>query len=158
MEKGNQSQQQQPKIKYKPLHEIFQDPEHHQLSADDQDILLVKIEESLFFANTGQMKDRLRRAEAYGGWMHIHPSEEERRPIAPRGRALGGSGTNSARLSSSRPPESTSTVSSPTRSAPTQRSSVLELYAQPMESSTSLDDGDKIGGRCKSHQLSVHQS
>lgn len=75
----------QQKIKYKPLQEIYRNPtEHHRQPNSDHDILIVRIEESLFFGNTGQLKDRLRRAEAYGGWLHIHPSEEEQRPVDTR--------------------------------------------------------------------------
>ncbi|KAI9475898.1 MAG: sulfate transporter family-domain-containing protein [Benjaminiella poitrasii] len=43
-----------------------------------QDVLIVRIEEALFFANTGQLKDRLRRLEMFGD-MSIHPSESPRR-------------------------------------------------------------------------------
>ncbi|KAG1471473.1 hypothetical protein G6F56_002101 [Rhizopus delemar] len=43
-----------------------------------QDVLIVRIEEGLFFANTGQLKDRLRRLEMFGD-MSIHPSENPRR-------------------------------------------------------------------------------
>ncbi|KAI8880175.1 hypothetical protein K501DRAFT_191891 [Backusella circina FSU 941] len=43
-----------------------------------QDVLIVRIEEPLFFANTGQLKDRLRRLELFGD-MSIHPSESPRR-------------------------------------------------------------------------------
>lgn len=69
-----------PKFKYKPLSEIYAMP-GHRVTQEDREILVVRVDESLFFANTGQMKDRLRRAEAYEGLLHIHPSEEERRPI-----------------------------------------------------------------------------
>ncbi|KAF9584255.1 hypothetical protein BGW38_007067 [Lunasporangiospora selenospora] len=40
-------------------------------------VLIVKVEESLFFANTGQLKDRLHRLEVFGD-MSVHPSEEAR--------------------------------------------------------------------------------
>ncbi|CAG8551201.1 1531_t:CDS:2 [Ambispora leptoticha] len=40
-------------------------------------VLVVKIEEPLYFANTGQLKDRLRRLEEFGD-MNVHPSEEAR--------------------------------------------------------------------------------
>ncbi|CAG8770762.1 16261_t:CDS:2 [Gigaspora margarita] len=40
-------------------------------------VLVVKISEPLYFANTGQLKDRLRRLEAFGD-MSVHPSEEAR--------------------------------------------------------------------------------
>ncbi|KAI8886792.1 hypothetical protein K501DRAFT_321681 [Backusella circina FSU 941] len=43
-----------------------------------QDVLIIRIEEPLFFANTGQLKDRLRRLEMFGD-MSIHPSESPRR-------------------------------------------------------------------------------
>lgn len=65
---------QQQKIKFKPINEIYRN--HGEISKDDMEILIVRIDEALFFANTGQLMDRLRRAEAYGGWMHVHPSEE----------------------------------------------------------------------------------
>jgi anti-anti-sigma regulatory factor len=52
---------------------------------EDQDILVVRVEEALYFGNTGQLKERLRRAEAYGGWLHIHPSEDEQRPATNDG-------------------------------------------------------------------------
>ncbi|KAH8550469.1 sulfate transporter family-domain-containing protein [Umbelopsis sp. PMI_123] len=42
-----------------------------------EDVLIVRIEEPLFFANTGQLKDRLRRLEVFGD-MSIHPSESPR--------------------------------------------------------------------------------
>ncbi|RCH91131.1 hypothetical protein CU097_005564 [Rhizopus azygosporus] len=42
-----------------------------------EDILIVRIDEPLFFANTGQLKDRLRRLEQFGD-MSIHPSEDPR--------------------------------------------------------------------------------
>ncbi|KAG0251142.1 hypothetical protein DFQ27_008972 [Actinomortierella ambigua] len=40
-------------------------------------VLVVKVEESLYFANTGQLKDRLHRLEVFGD-MSVHPSEEAR--------------------------------------------------------------------------------
>ncbi|RUS31294.1 sulfate transporter family-domain-containing protein [Jimgerdemannia flammicorona] len=42
-----------------------------------EDVLIVRVEEPLFFANTGQLKDRLRRLEQFGD-MSVHPSEEPR--------------------------------------------------------------------------------
>ncbi|KAG2202473.1 hypothetical protein INT47_013089 [Mucor saturninus] len=42
-----------------------------------EDVLIVRIDEPLFFANTGQLKDRLRRLEQFGD-MSIHPSEDPR--------------------------------------------------------------------------------
>ncbi|KAG5462646.1 MAG: hypothetical protein BJ554DRAFT_4246 [Olpidium bornovanus] len=41
--------------------------------------LIIKIEESLHFANTGQLKDRLRRVELFGDFS-VHPSEAARLP------------------------------------------------------------------------------
>ncbi|KAI8143918.1 sulfate transporter family-domain-containing protein [Fennellomyces sp. T-0311] len=43
-----------------------------------ESVLVVRVEEPLFFANTGQLKDRLRRLENYGD-MSTHPSERPRR-------------------------------------------------------------------------------
>ncbi|KAF9297926.1 hypothetical protein BGZ88_008520 [Linnemannia elongata] len=40
-------------------------------------VLIVKVEEGLYFANTGQLKDRLHRLEVFGD-MSVHPSEEAR--------------------------------------------------------------------------------
>ncbi|KAF9434767.1 hypothetical protein BGZ76_007428, partial [Entomortierella beljakovae] len=40
-------------------------------------VLIVKVEEALYFANTGQLKDRLHRLEVFGD-MSVHPSEEAR--------------------------------------------------------------------------------
>ncbi|KAF9366701.1 hypothetical protein BGX34_009539 [Mortierella sp. NVP85] len=40
-------------------------------------VLIIKIEEGLYFANTGQLKDRLHRLEVFGD-MSVHPSEEAR--------------------------------------------------------------------------------
>ncbi|ORZ04832.1 sulfate transporter family-domain-containing protein [Lobosporangium transversale] len=40
-------------------------------------VLVVKVEEALYFANTGQLKDRLHRLEVFGD-MSVHPSEEAR--------------------------------------------------------------------------------
>jgi MFS superfamily sulfate permease-like transporter len=37
-------------------------------------VLIVKIQEPLIFANTGQLKDRLRRSELFGD-VSVHPSE-----------------------------------------------------------------------------------
>ncbi|ORZ17108.1 sulfate transporter family-domain-containing protein [Absidia repens] len=42
-----------------------------------EDVLIIRIEEPLFFANTGQLKDRLRRLEIFGD-MSTHPSESPR--------------------------------------------------------------------------------
>ncbi|KAI8093170.1 sulfate transporter family-domain-containing protein [Halteromyces radiatus] len=42
-----------------------------------EDVLIIRIEEPLFFANTGQLKERLRRLEIFGD-MSIHPSESPR--------------------------------------------------------------------------------
>ncbi|KAI9315849.1 sulfate transporter family-domain-containing protein [Dichotomocladium elegans] len=57
--------------KFKPIHENPKEVEHL------EDVLIVRIEEPLFFANTGQLKDRLRRLEQFGD-MSIHPSESPR--------------------------------------------------------------------------------
>ncbi|KAI7855966.1 sulfate transporter family-domain-containing protein [Circinella umbellata] len=43
-----------------------------------EEVLIIRIEEALFFANTGKLKDRLRRLEYYGD-PSIHPSERPRR-------------------------------------------------------------------------------
>ncbi|CEP15668.1 hypothetical protein [Parasitella parasitica] len=58
--------------KFKPIQDDPSEIEHL------QDVLIVRIEEALFFANTGQLKDRLRRLEMFGD-MSIHPSESPRR-------------------------------------------------------------------------------
>ncbi|KAI8090320.1 sulfate transporter family-domain-containing protein [Gilbertella persicaria] len=58
--------------KFKPIQNDSLEIEHL------QDVLIVRIEEALFFANTGQLKDRLRRLEMFGD-MSIHPSERPRR-------------------------------------------------------------------------------
>lgn len=58
--------------KFKPIQDDPAEIEHL------QDVLIVRIEEALFFANTGQLKDRLRRLEMFGD-MSIHPSENPRR-------------------------------------------------------------------------------
>jgi MFS superfamily sulfate permease-like transporter len=44
-------------------------------------VLVVRIRESLSFANTGQLKERLRRLELYGS-KKSHPSDEPRRKDA----------------------------------------------------------------------------
>ena len=38
-------------------------------------VLVIRIAEPLYFANTGQLKDRLRRLEQFGD-MSVHPSED----------------------------------------------------------------------------------
>ncbi|KAI7905826.1 sulfate transporter family-domain-containing protein [Cokeromyces recurvatus] len=58
--------------KFKPIQDDSGEVEHL------QDVLIIRIEEALFFANTGQLKDRLRRLEMFGD-MSIHPSENPRR-------------------------------------------------------------------------------
>ncbi|KAL7321719.1 hypothetical protein PS15m_001456 [Mucor circinelloides] len=58
--------------KFKPVQDDPSEIEHL------QDVLIVRIDEALFFANTGQLKDRLRRLEMFGD-MSIHPSESPRR-------------------------------------------------------------------------------
>lgn len=57
---------------YVPVHEDTEDLEHI------DGFLLVRIPEPLIFANTGQLKDRLRRLELYGN-ARVHPSEPPRR-------------------------------------------------------------------------------
>lgn len=57
--------------KFKPIHDDPNEIEHL------EDVLIVRVEEPLFFANTGQLKDRLRRLEQFGD-MSIHPSETPR--------------------------------------------------------------------------------
>ncbi|KAI8366376.1 sulfate transporter family-domain-containing protein [Choanephora cucurbitarum] len=58
--------------KFKPIQNDPSEIEHL------QDVLIVRVEEALFFANTGQLKDRLKRLEMFGD-MSIHPSERPRR-------------------------------------------------------------------------------
>ncbi|KAF7726540.1 hypothetical protein EC973_008671 [Apophysomyces ossiformis] len=58
--------------KFRPIEEDPDEIEHL------EDVLIVRIEEPLFFANTGQLKDRLRRLEQFGD-MTTHPSESPRR-------------------------------------------------------------------------------
>ena len=95
---------------------------------------MVKIEESLFFANTGQMKHRLRRAEAYEGLMHIHPSEEERRPMGGGG---GGGGGKSSAAAASTAAASGKTSSLRQRKAATTATATTtkesRLQKQPMD-------------------------
>ncbi|KAI9484917.1 sulfate transporter family-domain-containing protein [Zychaea mexicana] len=57
--------------KFKPIRDDPDEIEHL------EDVLIVRVEEPLFFANTGQLKDRLRRLELFGD-MSIHPSETPR--------------------------------------------------------------------------------
>lgn len=57
--------------KFKPIHEDPNEIEHL------ADVLIIRIDEPLFFVNTGQLKDRLRRLELFGD-MSIHPSESRR--------------------------------------------------------------------------------
>ncbi|KAI8984121.1 sulfate transporter family-domain-containing protein [Mycotypha africana] len=57
--------------KFKPIQDDPDVVEHL------EDVLIVRIDEPLFFANTGQLKDRLRRLEQFGD-MSIHPSESPR--------------------------------------------------------------------------------
>ncbi|KAF7721413.1 hypothetical protein EC973_004719 [Apophysomyces ossiformis] len=57
--------------KFRPIEDGPEEIEHL------EDVLIVRIEEPLFFANTGQLKDRLRRLEQFGD-MSIHPSESPR--------------------------------------------------------------------------------
>ncbi|CAO3644766.1 unnamed protein product [Cunninghamella echinulata] len=57
--------------RFKPIVENPDEIEHM------EDVLIIRVEEPLFFANTGQLKDRLRRLEQFGD-MSIHPSESPR--------------------------------------------------------------------------------
>ncbi|KAG2198506.1 hypothetical protein INT47_008610 [Mucor saturninus] len=57
---------------FQPMHHLKEKVEHL------KNILIVRIEEPLNFANTGQLKDRLRRLELFGD-MAVHPSEQPRR-------------------------------------------------------------------------------
>lgn len=59
------------KFKYRPLEEL-QDIEN----LPPQEILVIRVQEALFFGNSGQLSDRLRRAELYNGFLHTHPSED----------------------------------------------------------------------------------
>ncbi|KAI8587727.1 sulfate transporter family-domain-containing protein [Geranomyces variabilis] len=49
------------------------------------DALIIRFEEGLFFGNSGQLKDRLKRIEMYGD-LAVHPGEEPRRTPARRRR------------------------------------------------------------------------
>ncbi|KAJ3179127.1 Solute carrier 26 [Geranomyces variabilis] len=49
------------------------------------DALIIRVEEGLFFGNSGQLKDRLKRIEMYGD-LGVHPGEEPRRTPARRRR------------------------------------------------------------------------
>ncbi|KNC96600.1 sulfate permease [Spizellomyces punctatus DAOM BR117] len=51
-----------------------------------EDALVVRVEEGLFFGNSGQLKDRLKRIEMYGD-LGVHPGEEPRRIPATRRRS-----------------------------------------------------------------------
>ncbi|RIA97374.1 sulfate transporter family-domain-containing protein [Glomus cerebriforme] len=57
--------------KFKPIKDFPDQAEHV------KGVLVVRIAEPLYFANTGQLKDRLRRLEEFGD-MNVHPSEESR--------------------------------------------------------------------------------
>ncbi|KAI8825815.1 sulfate transporter family-domain-containing protein [Fimicolochytrium jonesii] len=50
------------------------------------DVLIIRVEEGLFFGNSGQLKDRLKRIELYGD-LGVHPGEEPRRALAGRRRS-----------------------------------------------------------------------
>ncbi|KAK9670778.1 hypothetical protein K7432_017487 [Basidiobolus ranarum] len=60
--------------KFKP---IKQHPEAEQVPG----VQVIQIQEALYFANTGQWKDRLRRVEQFGD-DNVHPSEEPRIPLS----------------------------------------------------------------------------
>ncbi|KAJ1567373.1 Solute carrier 26 [Cladochytrium tenue] len=54
--------------------------------------LVIRVEEGLFFGNTGQLKERLNRVEMYGE-LGVHPGEEPRMPAsAAAASAAGGNG------------------------------------------------------------------
>ncbi|KAJ3033463.1 Solute carrier 26, partial [Rhizophlyctis rosea] len=56
--------------------------------------LIIRIEEGLFFGNTGQLKDRLKRIEVYGD-LKVHPGEEPKRvAVAVAGGDAPGSGAD----------------------------------------------------------------
>ncbi|CAJ0827220.1 11096_t:CDS:2, partial [Entrophospora sp. SA101] len=57
--------------KFKPIKDFPDQAEHV------EGVLVIKISEPLYFANTGQLKDRLRRLEEFGD-MSVHPSEDAR--------------------------------------------------------------------------------
>ncbi|KAL0098043.1 sulfate transporter family-domain-containing protein [Phycomyces blakesleeanus] len=57
--------------KFRPIKDDPEEVEHL------EDVLIIKVEEPLYFANTGQLKDRLRRLEQFGD-MSVHPSESPR--------------------------------------------------------------------------------
>ncbi|CAO3581188.1 unnamed protein product [Absidia cylindrospora] len=57
--------------KFRPIQDRPDDVEHM------EDVMIIRVDEPLFFANTGQLKDRLRRLEQFGD-MAIHPSESPR--------------------------------------------------------------------------------
>ncbi|CAB4427041.1 unnamed protein product [Rhizophagus irregularis] len=57
--------------RFKPIKDFPDQAEHV------EGVLVVRISEPLYFANTGQLKDRLRRLEEFGD-MSVHPSEEAR--------------------------------------------------------------------------------
>ncbi|KAJ3079933.1 Solute carrier 26 [Quaeritorhiza haematococci] len=52
--------------------------------------LIIRFEEGLFFGNTGQLKDRLKRVELYGE-LNVHPGEEPRRRATSTNVGLDGS-------------------------------------------------------------------
>ncbi|RHZ59684.1 hypothetical protein Glove_362g10 [Diversispora epigaea] len=57
--------------KFKPIKDFPDQAEHV------KGLLVIRIAEPLYFANTGQLKDRLRRLEEFGD-MSVHPSEDAR--------------------------------------------------------------------------------
>ena len=61
------------KSKYRSIHEA---PSVESLDS----LLIIRIEEGLFFGNTGQLKERLKRIEVFGD-LKVHPGEDPRRPI-----------------------------------------------------------------------------
>lgn len=63
------------KSKYKSINEL---PSIAPLDS----LFIVRIEEGLFFGNSGQLKERLQRIEVFGD-LRVHPGEEPRRPRPP---------------------------------------------------------------------------
>ena len=66
------------KYKYRAITDAHPIPSSsHTLSS----LLIIRIEEGLFFGNSGQLKDRLKRVEVFGD-LNVHPGEEPRRPLS----------------------------------------------------------------------------
>ncbi|KAH8103503.1 sulfate anion transporter [Cristinia sonorae] len=60
---------------------IAEDEDSEEAAEDVPGVLIIRLRENLDFANTAQLKERLRRLELYGVGKH-HPSEEPRRQFA----------------------------------------------------------------------------